>query len=86
MLQLPVQVGMGDQLTDFPAAEAAEPVSICETANRDPSKLRVKLTPATWAPPWDDRLIGTTTVSPGFPESLPIEITAIADCAAALHV
>ncbi len=86
MLQLAVQVGIGDQLTDFPAADAAEPASICETAKRDPSKLRVKLTPATWAPPWDARLIGTMTVSPGLPESLPIEITASADGAAALTI
>ena len=83
MLQLPVHVGIGDQLADFSAAEAAAPVSICETSRREPSKLRVKLTPATWAPPCDTRLIGTITMSPGFPESLPIEITASAGCAAA---
>ena len=86
MLQLPVQVGFGDQLADFPAAEAAAPVSICETSRREPSKLRVKLTPATWAPPCDTRLIGTITVSPGLPKSLPIEIAANADCAVALRV
>ena len=83
-LQLPVQgVRVGDQLTDFPAAEAADPVSICETDSSEPSKLKVKLTPETWAPPSEDRLIGMTTVSPGLPESLPIDITASADWAAA---
>ena len=86
MLQLPVQVGVGAQLADFPAAEAADPVSICETSRRDPSKLSVKLTPTTWAPPCDERLIGTTTASPGLPELLPIVITASADCAAACPV
>ncbi len=86
MLQLPAQIGVGAQLADFPAAEAADPVSICETSRRDPSKLSVKLTPATWAPPWEARVMGTMTVSPGLPESLPMEIMASADCAAAFPV
>ncbi len=86
MLQLPVQVGVGAQLADFPAADAADPVSIRETSRFDPLKLSVKLTPTTSAPPCDERLIGTITVSPGLPELIPIEITASADCAAAFPV
>lgn len=83
-LQVPVHgIRVGDQPTDLPAAKAAEPVSICETDSRDPSKFRVKLTPDTWAPPCEDRLMGTITVSPGLPELFPIEITASADWAAA---
>lgn len=83
---VPEHVGVGDQPTSLSAAMAAEPGSILDTASWDPSKFSVKLTPETWAPPWDDRVTGTMTVSPGLPESLPIEITASAGCAAALLV
>jgi hypothetical protein len=78
MITLTVLEDGFDQLMVFPAEEAANPMLMLLTSKRLSSKLRSKFNPETFAPSCELRLTGMLMfVSPGLPELLPADITAV---------
>jgi pyruvate/2-oxoglutarate dehydrogenase complex dihydrolipoamide acyltransferase (E2) component len=78
MITLTVLEDGFDQLKFFPAEEAADPILTLLTLKRLSSKLRSKFNPTTSAPSCELRLTGMMMfVSPGLPEPVPADITAV---------